>query len=1050
MSDQIDTQPDNIPERFVQKDRWLNWMYSDSGAKRAVARWVRGEHKPIKNYKQETTSFEEASKYTDWEPYHVARVSNDGWGNSIGLFFLLPVEASDDGITFIDLDDVRNPDTGALHPTAIEIIDRADSYAQISTSGTGIHVFVNGRLPDEYQTIQADLESTDDFPDAEIEVYDHDRLVAMTGDHIEGTPKEVKDDDGLLEELCDDYGTKGNNSRRHQDYTKPAIPKEDIQSVDKTNNIQDIFDALQYVDPHAISLRSVVTEDRGGDEYSLDPAWTKSESGTRLGLDDKGFVYRAGNVHLSPLQVVALEEGIITSVDEYPSGEDFWEAVDALRDRGAHIPELDRTSRYFSSAAILPDVQGGGGKRGISTDELRNRVCESIKTAMMDERDVGIDAIMSGGKTYGTFKAAAELERKVTYLAPRLKLYDQAAEYAKEVGIPEDEIKILPSMKRDCPTWDGQHGKEWENLVKKQYYAGARPKAIHSMNDDIPCRGEHDGECPYEAMWDFDPDDYQVIIGHYTHSHVTHVTIGRTVVFDEDAGDAFTTRLEGSELQQSINTFLDMEMSPPVEDFDELLRIRRDDRRVKECVRWFNQMQQAGEFDFGSPDSKNVILHEGEDYHGYAPHAVYAILNTEPIEEGSNFERGFIPGGLSGSLFFTTSDEHGDYYVEFRESPELHYANAVIALDGTPLVDESRNDPNKLREWTQSLGVQMEHVRILSDEERRDYIRDTLGHTYIQVSENANPYSSGRYNNMNEDAALCAAAREYYGQGEPPVVFTEKKVADQYVGAGWEEQGLAKKIDYSGNLRGSDEYGEERLAVQLGSSHHGDHELRRRAAWLREEVDVSGKGMDRDYGSDLANSLLRQMRENQTIQNVMRVGRDGGGATVLLKTAAYPDYTPVAGKGSVTPWPTGMKEVLEAWAAISPGPLKTVEVSEIASHEAVSVSERQVRNALESFVELGYVKKGDHPNDGRKNVYVDDGLGNVDPEEYAEVELPELDWPALPGEEDGGSPEVRLTTIYTSDFDSSEAELTDDNQSSLPMGVGDVTGDMDRGDPPTE
>jgi len=46
--------------------------------------------------------------------------------------------------------------------------------------------------------------------------------------------------------------------------------------------------------------------------------------------------------------VVALEEGIIRDESDYPNGDDFVEAVDALRDRGAHIPELQtRTAPSF-------------------------------------------------------------------------------------------------------------------------------------------------------------------------------------------------------------------------------------------------------------------------------------------------------------------------------------------------------------------------------------------------------------------------------------------------------------------------------------------------------------------------------------------------------------------------------------------------------------------------------------------------------------------------------------------------------------------------------
>jgi hypothetical protein len=143
-----------------------------------------------------------------------------------------------------------------------------------------------------------------------------------------------------------------------------------------------------------------------------------------------------------------------------------------------------------------------------------------------------------------------------------------------------------------------------------------------------------------------------------------------------------------------------------------------------------------------------------------------------------------------------------------------------------------------------------------------------------------------------------------------------------------------------------------------------------------------------------------------------------------------------------------MKQVLEAWADLSPDEFKTVTVGEIADHDAIEVTERQVRNALDNFCELGYVEKGDHPEDGRKNVYVDDGLSDVDPEQEAEIELPDVDWPDSPGEDVDS--EIRLTNVYTSDFDSSPELPDDTTETGVQVGVGDVTGDMDRGDPPTE
>src|SRR5207344_3081678 len=51
------------------------------------------------------------------------------------------------GITFIDLDHVRDPDSGEIQAWALAVVDTFDSWAEISVSGTGLHIFVFGQLP---------------------------------------------------------------------------------------------------------------------------------------------------------------------------------------------------------------------------------------------------------------------------------------------------------------------------------------------------------------------------------------------------------------------------------------------------------------------------------------------------------------------------------------------------------------------------------------------------------------------------------------------------------------------------------------------------------------------------------------------------------------------------------------------------------------------------------------------------------------------------------------------------------------------------------------
>lgn len=111
--------------------------------------------------------------------------------------------------------------------------------------------------------------------------------------------------------------------------------------METTSDIQNLFDAIRQTRPSDIQMRSTMTREHGDGTYSYDPSWVYSESGTRLGVLDDVWIYRQGMIVLNALQLVALEEGIISDETTYPEGDDFWTAVEALRDRGANLPRYE-------------------------------------------------------------------------------------------------------------------------------------------------------------------------------------------------------------------------------------------------------------------------------------------------------------------------------------------------------------------------------------------------------------------------------------------------------------------------------------------------------------------------------------------------------------------------------------------------------------------------------------------------------------------------------------------------------------------------------------
>ncbi|WP_342304813.1 phage/plasmid primase, P4 family [Methanolobus sp. ZRKC5] len=98
-----------------------------------------------------------------------------GLYHGIGFVF-----SEDDDYIGVDWDNVRDPETGDIDPEVIQEIRDLDSYAEISQSGTGLHVITVGKKPGERCRSGCR------------EMYDKERFFVMTGNHLENTPFEIK------------------------------------------------------------------------------------------------------------------------------------------------------------------------------------------------------------------------------------------------------------------------------------------------------------------------------------------------------------------------------------------------------------------------------------------------------------------------------------------------------------------------------------------------------------------------------------------------------------------------------------------------------------------------------------------------------------------------------------------------------------------------------------------------------------------------------------------------------------------------------------------
>lgn len=318
-------------------DSWLCWQYLD-GKKQA--------HSPFSDLPSHSDdgpdkwSWSHPENLTDFDTAYE-------WAMKVptydGVGFILqdksdPYKEPADPLVFIDLDDVVT-DAGKVHPYAWMLVQRCGTYADLSVSGTGIHIIGVGELPEDTRTVQDTLPDHPDFPEAEVEVYDGKRFCAMTGKRLTDAPREVNDVTRWARRITRRFATT-DPTGGNVDPGTIDVDNDVYADVDYTDDFDDIKDAIESVGRRDIRLDATETNERANGIIDYDPAHRTSHSGRGMAWfpDNEIWVDRDGQHYMDALQIVALEERIVSRPEDYPSGEDFWKALERLRERGANIP----------------------------------------------------------------------------------------------------------------------------------------------------------------------------------------------------------------------------------------------------------------------------------------------------------------------------------------------------------------------------------------------------------------------------------------------------------------------------------------------------------------------------------------------------------------------------------------------------------------------------------------------------------------------------------------------------------------------------------------
>ncbi|WP_052367761.1 transcriptional regulator [Haloferax sp. ATB1] len=429
------------------------------------------------------------------------------------------LQQPDDPYVYVDGDDVRDEETGEIHPAFAAILEHLGlTYADISQSGAGAHAIYRGDLPDGVKQAAWQLDdepwgSNEDLPS--IEIYPGKRVCVMTGEHVPGTPTEVRNWNGdVLDALLEanDQTTSGGRksvSTARDDYDLDNYEPAATTANETTDDIRDIFAALDRLDARRVADRTIVFS--WNDEASTSqgkrafaPTWGKNSSGTANIVDERIWQDTGDEGgYGGPVIMALIDAGELSHRNVSPSdarGEMWFKGIDHLRDLGFDIPKLERSSGSSDRDEDLPPLledaiesdedidaspesalplaqldalspderRRAAKKRGLrwpSTREARDKLFAKITEAMRHEDETVIDAPTSLGKSYTVVTEAWDSEqyksvtggRPVVHLSATRDARDEAIEAADEAGI---NYFALLSRHEACPVAAGDHDPE--------------------------------------------------------------------------------------------------------------------------------------------------------------------------------------------------------------------------------------------------------------------------------------------------------------------------------------------------------------------------------------------------------------------------------------------------------------------------------------------------------------------------------------------------------------------------------------------------------------
>jgi hypothetical protein len=178
---------------LIAKNKWVLWRWERSNK---TGKWTKPPYQPngfhAKNNDPKT-----------WHSYVEVLKALPRW-DGIGYNLL------DGDIAAFDIDHCRDPSSGTIKPWATALVERANSYTEITVSGTGLRIIGLG--------LGSSIHKKFPVSDAlSCEVYRNcERYIVVTGNPLPSTPQTLAIIDEVIDDIVREFGAKRNTKEENK------------------------------------------------------------------------------------------------------------------------------------------------------------------------------------------------------------------------------------------------------------------------------------------------------------------------------------------------------------------------------------------------------------------------------------------------------------------------------------------------------------------------------------------------------------------------------------------------------------------------------------------------------------------------------------------------------------------------------------------------------------------------------------------------------------------------------------------------------------------